>query len=135
METEYITGFATNMITFNAKKRLFKQKVNDVTNSIFELEFKIYKSRQLREESRILRDRAVEQVGQIEARLKGADKKEKPELEKELAAHQQNKTAYEGQMKMIDEQVHGAEGTPGLMDTLKGLAELRQMYKDYIKLI
>lgn len=121
---------------FNRQKKLFKQKIKDVQDSIYEVEFKIFKSRQLREESRLLRDRCVENVAQIEARLQGTkDKEEKGRLEEELKAHKENKEKYEGQMKMVDEQINGGEGQPGLLEHIKGLTELKTMYKDYLKII
>lgn len=120
------------MKLFNQKHRLFSRKIKDVTNSIFEVEFKIHKSRQMREESRLLRDRAVEQVGMIKVRVEAAPT---PELEADLKLSEEAKEKYEGQMKMIDEQIHGTEEQPGLMDTLKGLTELREMYKSYLKVI
>lgn len=120
------------MKLFSQKNRLFKHKIKDVTNSIYELEFKIYKSRQMREESRLLRDRSIENVAQVKARLAAPkDKEEQKALEAELKAHEENVGKYEGQMKLIDEQINGTEEQSGLIDTLKGLTELREMYRDY----
>lgn len=120
------------MKLFNQKYRLFTQKIKDVTNSIYELEFKIHKSRQLREESRLLRDRSIEQAAQVKARLAAPkDKEEQKSLEEELTVHEGNKEKYEGQMKLVDEQVNGTEEASGLIDTLRGLTELREMYRDY----
>lgn len=127
---------------FNKKYKLFAKKIRDVQNSMWELEFKIHKARQMREDSRLRRDRAVESVHQINKELTGVTDKDKiQQLTTEKAGQEALVKSYESQMRMIDEQIQGVEGTDetpaqvGLNETLKGLAELRQMYKEYIKTI
>lgn len=127
---------------FNKKYKLFAKKIRDVQNSMWELEFKIHKARQMREDARLRRDRAVEAIHQINKQLE--TEKDKDKIQQLNTDKQQNEAfqkSYESQMRMIDEQIQGVEETPdspsqvGLNETLKGLAELRQMYKDYIKTI
>lgn len=125
---------------FNKKYRFFSGKVFDVTRSIWEYEFKIAKTLQVREGIRQDRDRAIEAIIQIDARLKGSkDKKEKDVLTKELDGMKENVRRYEAQMTMLDNQVNGVKaegnnpGEQGLNDTIASLAELREMYKSYLK--
>lgn len=126
----------------NRKYRFFARKVKDVTASIWEYEFKVAKSRQVREGVRQDRDRSLEAVAQIQARIGGStDPEEMKALEMEKAVHEDNAKRYEAQMRMIDEQINGTPvngedaGTQGIMDTIAGLAELRLMYQDYLKRI
>lgn len=125
---------------FNKKKALFKRKIVDVQNSIWEMEFKVFKARQLREDSRQQRDRAVEAAGNISRLLlTEKDEAKKKGMEAEKAKFDERIKQYEGQMKLIDDQINGISavgdnpGQQGLMDTIRGLVELRQMYKDHLK--
>jgi predicted nucleic acid-binding Zn-ribbon protein len=125
---------------FNPKKRLFKKKIKDVQNSIWEFEFKVSKSRQVREGIRQDRDRQLEAAERVAATLKGEEDKAKIEaLTKELTIFTENAKRFEQQMQMIDDQIQGIPakddnpGQQGINDTLKSLAELREMYKDHIK--
>ncbi len=126
------------MNMFNRKKRFFKKKVNDVQASIWEFEFKVSKSRQVREGVRLDRDRAVEAIARVESAIEGAEKEKKEGLEKEMAYLNDNVRRYEAQMKMIDDQINGIPangedpGEQGILETIKGLVELKSMYQDYI---
>lgn len=127
------------MKILNSKYRYFRRKVTDVTHSMWELEFKIAKSRQVREGIRQDRDRAVESVHQITEALKTAKKEDKEKYEADKVAHEENTKRYEAQMKMIDDEINGGtptEGNPsgiGIMERLKSYAELRNMYVEYAK--
>lgn len=128
------------MKLFNSKYRFFNKKVKDVTKSIWELEFKIEKSRQVREGVRQDRDKTMEFIYQTKAHLEGTtDKELKEKLQADITLAENNSTRYEAQMKMIDNQINGRPvegedpGEQGIMDTVKSLIELRGMYKDYLK--
>lgn len=127
------------MKLFNPKYKFFKDKVTAVTKTIWDAEFKIEKSRQVREGVRQDRDRALEAVGRIDAQI--ATEKDKANLETlegNKKQMQEEVARYEAQMKMIDDQVNGAEATKdsdmviGLMEQVKSLVELREMYKSYL---
>lgn len=124
------------------KYRFFHRKLYQVQASIWETEFKISKSRQVREGVRQDRDRAIEALHQIEARTKGEqDTHKKGELEKEVEAFIANVKRYEAQMKMIDDQIKGAAGDEthepivGLMEQLKSYIELKLMYQDFLRTV
>lgn len=120
------------------KKQFFKDKITNVTYNIWDLEFKVAKSRQVREGVRQDRDRAIETVASLEARLKTEKKEEAEKTKAEIAATQDNVKRYEAQMLMIDKQINGFSGTEneepviGILEQLKSLAELREMYKSHI---
>ena len=127
---------------FNTKKRFFKDKIDQVTKTIWEMEFKVEKSRQVREGVRQDRDRSIEAVGHVKARIEASqDEAEKDNLKKELEGLEDSVSRYEKQMKMIDDQIVGSNGDKdnepviGILEQIKSLTELRNMYKDYIKKI
>lgn len=112
----------------NPKYRFFHKKIKDVTKSMWEIDFKISKSRAMREESRQARDRATEAV----QRLKAAPVTE--DTTKQLEQAEAEVKGYEAQMQLIDDQINGTQGEDaitGLMDHLSGLADLKAMYKEY----
>lgn len=127
--------------TFNPKYRFFKAKVGAVTKSIWELEFKIEKSRQIREGTRGDRDRAIEALTRNQAALKDEKlpKEKKEEIEKACEVLADNAKRYEGQMAMIDNEINGipasadSAGQQGLLETVRALVELRSLYKEYLK--
>lgn len=125
---------------FNTKKRFFKNKVKEVNKYIWDLEFKIEKSRQVREGIRLDRDKAVETVIQLETQLKNTtDSKLKESLEAQKKHNEENIPRYEAQMKMIDAEINGGQPTEenpagiGIIERIKSFIELREMYKDYAK--
>lgn len=121
---------------FNKKYKYFKSKFEQVQREIWNLDFKIAKSRQVREGIRQDRDHALNSLNAIETALK---EKKTPELEKDKASLEDNVKRYEAQMKMIDEQIEGgfvSDENPagiGIKEQMKSLAELRNMYEDYLK--
>lgn len=121
------------------KYRFFAKKVRDVQYNIWDLDFKVAKSRQVREGVRQDRDRCIEAVQNIETKIKEA--KEGDDIQKLTAERDgiaDNARRFEAQMKMIDDQIQGvpAEGTnpgqQGINDTIRSLAELRNMYREHM---
>src|SRR4051812_46467582 len=93
---------------FDAKYRFFKKKISDVQKTIWEREFKVTKSRQVREGVRQDRDRAIEAVHQITEAIKtNKDVATREVAEKEKGALEDNVKRYEAQMAMIDKQING----------------------------
>lgn len=133
-----IIGFATNM--FNRKARFFKDKIDAVEKTGWEVEFKIAKARQVREGVRQDRDREVEALMNLNKAVEGEkDKEAKKQLQDRAAVVTENVTRFEKQMKMIDDQINGVVGSEtqemqiGLLEQLQSYAELKLMYQDYIK--
>ena len=119
----------------NPKYKLFTRKIRDVQLSIWEQEFKVAKSRQVREGVRQDRDRAVNAVLNLDASVK--DKAQEKELAEQKATLQDNIKRYEAQMKMIDDQINGVPakgedpGIQGIMENIASLVELKGMFKSY----
>lgn len=124
---------------FNKKYRFFKEKVEAVTKQIWELEFKVLKSRQIREGVRQDRDRYKEAIIAISDMIKKETDKDKLEkLQEELKNMEESVVRYERQMQLIDGEINGiiAEGEnpgqEGIIDRIKGYVELKEMYKEYL---
>lgn len=121
---------------FNRKYRFFSQKIKAVQYSLWDLEFKVAKSHQVREGVRQDRDRAVEGLANINKALEADPKNEKILADK--ATFEDNVKRYEAQMGMIDAQINGANGDEthepviGIMEQMKSYAELREMYKTHL---
>lgn len=123
----------------SAKYRFFKRKLYAVQATMWETEFKIAKSRQVREGVRQDRDRAKEAINQLEAGLASAkDADQREYMQNELFKHKENVERYEKQMKMVDDQINGAVGDAehepviGLLEQVKSYVELKLMYEQYI---
>ena len=125
------------------KKQFFKEKVEAVTYSMWDLEFKLAKSRQVREGVRQDRDRVAEAVGQVVAKLSnaGKDKAVIKALEEERDKLLEDQKRYEAQMAMVDKQINGFNGSDteepviGILEQLASLNELKGMYQDFLKKI
>lgn len=123
------------------KYRLFRRKVDDVQMAMWELEFKIGKARHIREGVRVDRDRVLELMHLAKEALAkpDLDAEKRKEQETLMAQYEEAKKKYEGQLKMIDDQIVGVPadgdnpGQQGLNDTMKAYAELREMYRDHLK--
>jgi len=125
---------------FNRKYRFFYDKYTKVEKSIWEHDFKILKSRQIREGVRQDRDREVENRNILETKLpKETDEKVKESLAEQLKVSTEKITRYEAQMKMVDAQINGVKpnddntGVVGVLETIESLSELRKMYREYFR--
>ncbi len=128
--------FAIKPLWPESKKTFFKRKVLSVTKQIWDYEFKVEKTLQIREGIRQDRDRVLDAKHKLEAALKATpdDKDKIGEFEKVVDTIKR----YEAQMKMLDDQIAGGvptEDNPagqGINEIISSLAELRRMYSDYI---
>jgi len=130
---------------FNKKRKFFKSKIKQVERSIWDLEFKLYKIREMREERRKQRDRAMETIDAYEVQLKKPDHKE--ETIKELTGKKDEQIKYkehlEQQIQFLDWEINGGapegavdgNGSPiiGTIPQIEGMRELLKMYRDYLK--
>ncbi len=129
---------------FNSRYRFFIKKIRSVQRTIWDNEFKIAKTRQVREGVRQDRDKTVEALQQIEVMLKSHEEGKAVLVDEVLAKIKEDqakiaddKQRYERQMIMLDREIYGAPaqgedpGQQGVVDTLKALTELREMYSDY----
>lgn len=115
---------------------------------ILDLEFKRFKTAEIREEIRQEYDNSRSRLSILEAQI--ASQKEKPTMEKgEIARLDDQKTLLERdierfkqQMKGLDLEIQGSKPTPEYQDGVQGISqqldalrELVGMIKDYIKTI
>lgn len=121
----------------NRKYRLFIRKIRAAQESIWDIEFKLYKARQLREESRLARDRANDSLFKVNEALKTAKGDVQKQLEEEKTQIEAQVRGYEAQIDLVDMQIKGVHGSDqyeeqnGIIETLEGLASLREQYKDF----
>ncbi len=133
----FLVFYAIKALTPVTKKSYFKAKLKTLTRQMWELEFKIDKTLQVREGIRQDRDKILDAQHKIEAALKANPTDEA--LLKEKAMIDDNILRYERQMKMLDDEIHGVQATSveepgkeGINDTLATLAELKKMTEQYI---
>jgi len=121
------------------KYRFFSKKIKSVQYAIWDLDFKVMKLRQVREEVRLDRDREVEALGRAKQALEvETDKEKKKLLEADIATLEDNKKRFEIQMGRIDQEVSGytakddsEQSVVGIMEQLQSYADLRKTYKKY----
>lgn len=126
------------------QKNHFKQKLDGVGKMIWDLDFKKYKTREIREDIRKLYDNAKSRKYGLEEQIKNwpADKDagDKARLEDEVVRLTKDIERNEAQLKDLDMQVEGAKPSPqypdgvsGINDQIDSLMELKQMLKDWTK--
>jgi DNA-directed RNA polymerase specialized sigma subunit len=126
-------------LLIDRKYRFFAKKIVSVTKQIWDYEFKVEKTLQVREGVRQDRDKLIDARHKMEAQLKA--KPDDVELQKELAATVDTINRYEAQMNMLDSEIFGVAangddpGKEGVNDIIGSLAELRKMYKEYLRKI
>lgn len=131
---------------FNKQKTYFRKKLEGVQKLIWDLEFKRYKTHEIREDIRTLHNDSKSKLAILETQIKS--EKEKPTMEKgEIARLDDRKVLFdrdikrfEEQMKGLDLEVEGSkptaeyqEGVQGINQQLDALRELQGMLEEYIK--
>lgn len=120
----------------------FKGKVKAIREMRWDLEFKVFKAREIREQVRDQYDGQSNMKFHITKQLEAMDKnaKEREGLEKQLPTIEDNMKRFESQMRMIDTEIEGAaptednpNGQVGIMEQIASLRELETMTEDYIK--
>ena len=134
------------------KYRYFSRKLRGVQSMIVDLEFKRFKTSEIREEVRQTYDQHKAKLLSIETTIthereksKTGDVKAMPDgdiarLDDEVARLKQEIQRYEAQINAMDVDVNGAnptsenpEGFAGINQQLDSLRELEGMVRDYIK--
>lgn len=134
------------MFGFNAKKRHFGKMLNGVKTMIWDLEFKVFKVRQIREDVRVEYDnlKAKREVvkGNIEKEktTPTMSKDEAARLDDELVLIDRDIERYQQQMEGLDLEIDGSaatnqypDGVPGLTQQIDQLQDLKVIIKDYKK--
>lgn len=130
---------------FNWKVRYFYKKLRGVECTIADLEFKRFKTREIREEVRQVYDTCKAKLLSVETTIaQQKESKTMPEddvkrLDDEVVRMKRDIERYESQMKALDLEVDGSkptneypEGVNGITQQIDALRELHGMLKDYI---
>ena len=135
---------------FKKQYRHFKKKYKDVDHAIWDLEFKKYKTLEIREEVRVEFDNKKAEIQNIQEQIKREkdkkhdDKTRMPEgdiarLEDDIVRKTKDMQILQGRIQGLDIEVVGCaptneipEGHLGLNDQLKAHHELKQMCKHYM---
>ena len=126
-----------------SKKSHFKQKLEGVTKMIWDLEFKAFKTREIREDVRMEYDQSKARLSvvleQIENWPKDRDEEDKKRAEDRATLQKRDVERFEEQMKRLDLEVNGSkptvdypDGVQGIEHQIDSLQELKGMLKEWI---
>ncbi len=128
------------------KKQYFKDRLKGVDSMIWDLEFKRFKTQEIREDVRKVYAEAKSRLHKTEEDLKIAQEKglKKDEglgaLEDQKVLLDRDISRYEAQLKQLDLDVEGSkktaefpDGVSGINDQLDSLREVKAMLADWIK--
>lgn len=134
------------MIFSNPKKAYFKQLLKGVHKMIWDLEFKQFKTREIRESVRVQYDDCKMKLNLVNTQVEKEEKEptitpdELGRLKDQVVILTRDMERYLGQLKTMDLDVNGAapssefpDGVVGITQQLDSLQELKIMVKDYIK--
>lgn len=124
------------------KKRHFKDKLQGVERMIYDLEFKKFKTNEIREGVRMEYDNQKSKLHVLEERTKNftGEEGDKKRLEDQVMLLKRDMERFEAQMKQLDLDVHGSkptveypDGVQGINHQIDSLQELKVMLKDWVK--
>lgn len=129
-----------------SKKAHYKQRLASTNKMIWDLEFKISKTKMIREDIREEYDSMNARKATVENQLKNWPKKqeegERKRLEDQLVLIERDLTRFKAQMEALDNEVYGAkksnenpDGIRGITQDIESYRELIEMLKDHIKSI
>lgn len=127
-----------------SKKSHFKQKRGGVEKMIWDLEFKIFKTREIREDVRKEYDQAKSRLSILQEQIDNwppdKDEGDKKVLEDKLVLLKRDIERFEAQLKSLDLEVEGSvptkdypDGVQGIKHQIDSLRELKLMLRDWIK--
>lgn len=128
----------------SSKRKHFQQKLEGVQKMIWDLEFKSFKTREIREDIRKEYDTAKSRIDSFIKQIETwtGDEAERKGVEDKKVRCERDVIRFEAQMKQLDEEVNGAkpsaenhDGVNGIVQQIDSLRELVEMLKDHIKSI
>ena len=123
------------------KKNHYRQKLEGTEKLIWDLEFKLFKTQEVREDIRKEYDTQKSRLASIEETIKNwkGDKAEKARHEDTKVLVERDIQRFEAQMKQLDIEMYGStktneypDGAKGIKDDIDSLRELTGMLKDWI---
>lgn len=126
------------------KRDHYRNKLEGVKKMIWDLEFKLFKTREIREEIRQTYDGNNARAQVMEAQIKdwpeGKPIEEKGTMEDQLVLIKRDNERFEAQMRNLDVEMEGTkptneypEGVEGIKMQVDNLQELKTMLEDWIK--
>ena len=127
-----------------SQKGHFKQKYRGVEKMIWDLGFKIFKTREIREDVRKEYDNSKNRLVIIEEEIKNwpqeKDQGDKARLEDKVILLKRDVERFEAQLKALDLEINGSkptneypDGVQGINHQIDSLQELKIMVKEWIK--
>ena len=127
-----------------SKKFHFKGKQEGTQRMIWDLEFKVHKTKEIKEEIRqeydFMQSRIASTETQIKDFPKDKDPAEKARLEDQKKLAERDRDRFENQMKSLDLEINGAkkskeypDGVQGINSQIDSLRELVEMLKSWRK--
>lgn len=127
-----------------SQKRHFESKRDGVQKMIWDQEFKLFKTREIREEIRQTYEQTKARLAVMDAQLKDWPKdmpiEDKPGMEDQKVRLERDLKRYEEQMKNLDVEMEGSkptndfpDGFVGIKMEIDNLIELKGMIEDHIK--
>lgn len=129
----------------NKDYRYFRKKLKGVDFMILDLEFKRYKTQEIRNEVHSLYDSKKAELLALEEKVKKERKEKKlPEgdikrIEDDVERSKAEIKKFEEQLKGLDAEIYGLkpsadfpQGHQGIEDQIEALHELQEMLKDYM---
>lgn len=128
----------------DSKKAHFKNKLLGTYRLIWDLEFKVFKTKEIREGIRQEYDNMSSRIASLEDQIKNwpsdKDQGEKARLEDQKVIAARDRDRFQHQMASLDAEVHGLKpsnenpnGMVGILEQIDSLRELAGMLKDHIK--
>lgn len=126
------------------RKDHLKRRLQGTREMIWDLQFKVFKTREIREEIRQEYDLMKSRLEHVENQIKNfpadKDQGDKARLEDDKVRIQNDTNRFLAQMKQLDIEVEGSkktnefpEGATGITQNIDSLRELESMIRDYLK--
>ena len=125
-----------------SKKRYFNGKLQGTKNLIWDLEFKVFKTREIREEIRQQYDQMLSRIEGYKAQLENPDitEEEKGRVTDLKTLAERDAERFMKQMQMLDAEIEGLKptaenpnGQVGVAEQIDSLREVQSMLTDYTK--
>ena len=124
-----------------SKKAHFKQKLDGVKRMICDMEFKVFKTKEIREGVRKEYDHMSARIDALKTQISNFEGKEedKKTIEDQKTISERDAEKIKNQLLSLDVEIYGQkptndnpEGISGITEQIGSLRELHQMLKDWI---
>ena len=138
-----LTGFYRIFVIYKnpSQKAYFKSKIKGTQKLIWDLEFKKFKTTEVREDIRKEYDYMKSRISSFGLKKETEkDEAEKARIEDSIVLAKRDKDRLEQQIKELDVEIKGAkkskdypDGADGMVQNIESLGELTGMLKDWVK--